>query len=847
MSNSPSRLPIWATIALRELRGGLGGFKIFIACLVIGVTTIASVGTLTHSITDSLASEGQVILGGDIEVSSRRQPLSVEAIDYIKSQGTMVTTSRMPTMMRAVTQGKSTMVDLRSVGEAYPLYGTVETSPQMPMADILAQKNGVYGAAIEDLLADRLGLSIGDTMRLNDLEVELRALVTGEPDKANLGFQLGPTVYLADQALAATGLVQYGSLIEYDYKIILPKNELSDLKKFRRDFKKAFDEDGWRVRDRSNAAPGLRRFIERMSLFLTLVGLTSLVVGGVGVGNAVKSYMDFKTKTIATLKILGATGGTIFKVYFAQVIIIGLIAIAIGLTLGSYLPQFLVTFLPDNFPVNPNVSVYIQPLILAAVYGLLVTTAFTAWPLGKARDLPPVRLFRDQVDADNRRPRAATFILIILSILTIIALAVGLSDNRMIAAGFVVAAAATLLILRFTGWFIQMMAARMPRTRRPLLRLAIANIHRPGAATGPVTISMGLGLTLFTTLALIEGNLDAQVQDTVPERAPSFFFMDIQKHQMDDLSTKVRAIDGVTDLQTVSNLRGTVIKLNGVEADPKKVDPSVRWVLRGDRGVTYKKELPEGSELVEGSWWPEGYDGPPQVSIGEEQAKGLGLELGDTVTLNILGANITAEIRSVRRINWGTMGFNFVFMFDPYTLSQAPHTMMATVKTDSAAAEKAAYKLVTDTYANVSVVRMKEILQKVNDLLNQISIAIKGTAAIAILSGIFVLAGAIAAGFRQRVYESVIMKVVGAVRRQILTAYIIEYLLVGLIVAVIALGLGGLASWFVVAKQFDMTFTFLPVPVTITLITSLLATLGFGLISSFRALAVRPNTILRGE
>lgn len=857
MSISTSKtnaLPIWVRIALRELRGGLNGFKVFIACLIVGVATIAAIGSLTKSIESSLSSEGKIILGGDIEISVDRTPLPPQAINWVQKRARMITTTRMPTMVRALkannktnTLGESTMVDLRSVTYGYPLYGTVETAPQLPMAEILAEKEGIYGVAVEDLLADRLNLSVGDRLRLNQIEVEIRALVLNEPDKANLGFQIGPTVFLSSTALPKTGLVQFGSQIDYDYKLILPENSKQDIAQFKTDLQAEYPESDWRIRDHTNAAPGLRRFIDRMGMFLTLVGLTALIVGGVGVGNAVKGYMDFKTKTIATLKILGASGSMIFKIYFAQIIMIGAASIAVGLMIGSYAPGVLIDLLPDSIPITAKAGVYMEPLVLAALYGLLTTTAFTAWPLGKARDLPPVRLFREQVDSDRKRPRWTYVALIVACMVAVVALAIGYSDRKVFTGVFLIGAVLSLGILQFASSVIQWLARRLPRMQKPLVRLAVANIHRPGATTGPVTISLGLALTLFTAIALIEGNLDAQVREQVPERAPSFFFLDIQKDQLPALKSEITALDGVNGLESLANLRGTVTKIKGKSFDPEDFDTSVRWVLRGDRPITYMTEKPQGSDIIAGTWWPADYSGAPEISIGEDQARGLGLSVGDTITMNILGAEITASVRSLRKINWGSMGFNFVFIFDPYTLAQAPHTFMASLSTQTPAAEKAAFKVVTDNFANVSVIRMKEILQRVNDLLSQISVAIKWTAVVAILSGVLVLAGAIAAGFRQRVYESVILKVVGAVRRQILWAYVLEYMMVGLIVAFIALGIGGLAGYAVVTQGWEMQFQWLPVPVFTTLIVSLLFTMGFGLSSSLRALSVRPNTILRNE
>ncbi len=838
-------LPVSLRIALRELRGGLSGFRIFMACLILGVATIAAVASLTRAIEEGLEAEGQSILGGDIEVSEFRKKLPDDAVQWLASKGELLHTAKLRTMART-TAGNSTLVELRAVGMAYPMYGTLKTTPQLPTSALLSKQEDEWGTAIESALADRLNVQVGDTLKFGSITTRIRAVIDVEPDKANLGFQLGPTVMIARQALDETGLVVVGSLISFDYKLRLDASSTEDIKAFRDEIEEAFPGNDWRIRDRTTSAPGMRRFIDRMGMFLTLVGLTALVVGGVGVGNAVRGYMDRKTKTIATLKILGADGSTIFKVYFIQILLIGIISIIIGVTVGAFLPAILANFLPDTLPVSPEQGLYPKALILAAAYGLLITIAFTAWPLGKARDLPPVRLFRALVSPESSRPRGIYIALIILAIGLVAALAIGLANQRFLALGFIGGAIVTLGLLRFTSYLIERGAAKAPRPKNALVRMAVANLHRPGAATGAVVISLGLGLTLFSSLALIESNLEARLQEEVPMQAPAFFFLDIQANQIDDFRATTQTLDGVSDLMTVPNLRGRIIKLNDTMAEDAEVDPEYRWVLNGDRGLSYDTAVPNGSTLTEGDWWPEGYSGPSEISFGAKEAKGLGLKVGDHITLMVLGREITARIRSLRDINWGTMGFNFVMMFDPNTLKGAPHTYMATIKA-SGEAEKIAHRTLTRKFTNITAVRMKEVIESVNVMLAQISIAVRATAIVAIIAGMLVLAGAIAAGFKQRVYESVILKVVGAVRSQILRAYMLEYLLIGFVVAAIALGLGGLAGWVVVTQVWKMTFTWMPIPMIITLAVSLIVTLTFGIGSSLKALSARPNEVLRSQ
>ncbi|MFC4348814.1 ABC transporter permease [Kordiimonas lipolytica] len=843
ISRNPA-LPVALRLALRELRGGLSGFRIFMACLILGVTAIAAVGSLTRAIQEGMEREGQSILGGDMEINIFQAQLGPEARTWLNERGTLSDSARLRTMARVDGAPRSTLVELRAVDGLYPLYGDFVTKPMLDNEALFEKRAGKWGVAIDPLLADRLGVEPGDTLIFGNVKADIRAFIEKEPDKANMGFQLGPSVMIRRAALEETGLITTGSLVNFYYKLKMPAG--TDIKAVREDLKEAFPDANWRVRDRSTSAPGLRRFIDQMGIFLTLVGISALVVGGVGVGNAVRGYMDRKTKTIATFKILGADGSTVFKTYFFQILLIGLIAIAVGMIVGSMLPSVLAMFLPDTLPVRPDGGVYPLALFLSALYGLMITVAFAVWPLGKARDLPPVRLFRALVAPESRWPRFIYVATIFGAATVVVLLAVGMSDNRMLAAGFMGGAGLTLGLLRFTSWLIERLASKAPRSRNPLIRMAVANLHRPGAATGAVVISLGLGLTLFSTLALIEGNLSERLTEQVPEEAPAFFLLDIQGHQLAEFEAKAKGIDGVEELVSVPNLRGRVTKLNGVNASEVEVAQNVRWILRGDRGLSYMEELGNGSHLVEGDWWPAGYAGEPEVSLGKEAADGLGLKIGDTISVSVLGREITATVRSLREIDWGTFGFNFVILFDPNTLKAAPHTYMATLKASNEA-EVEAHKVLTNAFPNVTAIRMKEVLSSVNTMMDQIGTAVRATAAVAIIAGILVLAGAIAAGFRQRVYESVILKVVGAVRGQILRAYLLEYTLIGLITAAIALGLGSLTGWIVVDFVMDMEFSFLPAPMIFTVVTSLLVTILFGLGSSYRALGIKPNAVLRTE
>ncbi|MEM7569666.1 MAG: FtsX-like permease family protein [Pseudomonadota bacterium] len=828
--------------ALREMRGGLAGFRVFIACLALGVAAIAAVGGVTQGILEQLSAKGQEILGGDVDIRLNQRVASDEEFTYLLQNSEQIArVMRLRAMARAESNQKRTLVELKAVEDAYPLYGTLELSSTEPRPQLFEKRGDIWGAVIEPTLMTQLGVDIGDVLAVGDTRYEIRATITVEPDKSNEGFQLGPTLMVPHSSMEETGLVRLGSLIRHHYRLRLGSEV--DVDAWLEDLNARFPDAGWRIRDRSNGAPGIRRFIDQMGMFLTLVGLTALTVGGVGVGNAVRGYLDQRTETIATFKVLGADGSTVFRIYVLQIAIIAAAAIVLGLALGTLAPLFVSQALKDVLPVAPEFKIYPVQLGLAAVYGLLITAVFSLWPLAKARDIPAARLFRQLVAPDKSWPAQRFVIATGLAIAGIVGLAIGLAEDKTLAAGFVAAAIGAFALLRGAAVLIAWGAKRLPRVRSPLARIAVANLHRPGAATAAVVLSLGLGLTLFAALAAIEHNMSAEVRQRIPDEAPAFFFVDIQPFELEEFIETVASVEGTGEFRSVPSLRGPVMAVNGVPADEIDADPNEAWVLRGDRGLTYSASVPQGNRVVAGDWWPEDYAGAPLISLEEEAARGIGAKVGDTITLGVLGNEITAKIANLRALDWSTFGFNFVIVFAPGTLENAPHTHMATVKAKGDV-EQAVFDAVTAKYSGVSVIRMKEVLTSVSDVLSQISSAVRVTAVVTILAGVLVLAGAMAAGRRARVYDSVILKVLGATRSNVLAAYLIEYALLGLVTGIIALALGTLAAWFVITTVFEGAWVTPFTTMGLTITGAILVTVGFGLVLTWRVLGVKAGRVL---
>lgn len=834
--------------ARRELRAGLRGFGIFLACLSLGVAAIAGVGSVSQAMLEGLGRDGRAILGGDLDLRLAHREATPEQRAFLDSQGTVSVVADMRAMARGEQpDARRMLIELRALDDAYPLYGSVALDPPTPLATALAKREDTWGAAVDPSLLARLDLEVGDRVRIGEETFTIRATTVREPDRAAQFATFGPRVLIARGALAATGLVLPGSLIHYHHRLRLPQG--SDATAVRQAINAAFPNAGWRISGLGEATPRITRAIERLTLFLTLVGLTALLVGGLGVANAVRAYLERRTGTIATLKCLGASGRLIFLTYFAQIMALALLGIVVGLIAGAAAPAIAAAALNQQLGWSLAVALYPRPLVLGAVFGLLTAAVFSLWPLARARRIPAANLFRERV-APLRGPRLADAWMTVLAIAlaggALAALAVVFSSDRWLALYFVLGALATLIVFRLMAAGVMAGARRLPRPRHPSLRLALANLHRPGATTGSVVTSLGLGLTVLVAIALIQANLARQLNDELPDDAPGFYFIDIQPDQVADFDATVRAVPGVQDLRRVPMLRGRITGVNGVPTEELAIPPEVAWVFRGDRGLTWAAEPPEDATMVAGSWWPADYGGPPLVSLDAEVGRALNIGPGDRIGINVLGRDIEVEIANLRSIDWSRLTINFVMVFSPGLLESAPQTYIATVRAEPAA-EDAVERAVTDRFANVSSIRVKDALAAIVELLGHIAVALKMAAGVALVAGVLVLAGAIAAEHRRRVYDAVVLKVLGATRPLLGATFLAEFGLLGAFTAIIAAGVGTLAAAFVLTEVMDLPFTFLPGTVFGTAILAAGITLLAGCAGTLRALGQTAAPLLRNE
>lgn len=832
-------------LARRDLRSGFSGFRIFFASLVLGVAAIAAVGSLADALLTGIAEAGRVLLGGDVAIELVHRSMNAEELKFAQLKGTVSQSASMRAMAYALTngaEGARQLIELKAVDAAYPLYGRVGLSPALDLKQALACPENICGAIAEQSLLDRLHLQRGAMIRIGSQTFRLSAILTDEPDRLSGGFSLGPHVIISRDALQHAGLVTLGSLIEYTTRIRLAPNV--SIATFRRDAGARFPDAGWQIRDRDHAAPGTDRFIRQLSVFLTLVGLTALAVGGVGAGQAVRAFLDRKREEIATLKALGADGALIFLIFFLQVMAIAALASIAGIGVGAAVPFLVARLYAHDIPVPAHFGLYSAPLALAFLFGILSAAAFAIPPLARAREIAPAGLFRDVVAPASGRGRFRYLLAAALAGILVVALALAVSPSLSFSLWFIACAAGGLLALTLATAGLRRLLRQLPRARAPFTRLALANITRPGSPSAAVITALGLGLSLLAAVTILDRTISGEVRESLPGTAPTFYFVDIQPADASAFDRIILHFASARDYRRTPMIRGRIVALNGVPAARAQVASGAKWALAGDRGITYAAAPPKGTDIVTGRWWPANYRGPTLISFDADLAHGMGLKIGDRMTLNILGREIEGRIANLRDVDFSTGRQNFVLILSPGIIDKAPHSFLATVRVPTRD-EEAMYRAVTDRFPSVSTVRVKDIIAELSTFLSQLSLAVRAASLVAILAGLLVLAGAIAAGLRARLYDSTIMKVVGATRAQIAFAYGLEYALLGTICGLLALGAGVAAATLITRRVFEVAPVLDWSAVLIIVGGGAVLTLIFGLGLTWTALSAKPALQLR--
>jgi putative ABC transport system permease protein len=835
-------LNLAARFARREMRGGLRGFRLFLACLALGVAAIAAVGSVRAAIEAGLKREGASLLGGQAELDFTYRFASEDERAWMGTKAEAVS-EIVEFRSMAVVGEERALTQIKGVDTLYPLIGTLELSPDIPVGEALSDTSRGPGAVMERSLSDRLGLAVGDTFALGTKNYTLTALIDREPDAAASGFALGPRTLLRRDALEGSGLLTPGTLFNSKYRLDLPDG--TDLGALQTEAQERFANSGMRWTDARDGAPGVSEFVERLSAFLVLVGLSGLAVGGVGVASAVRTYLNGKTIVIATLRALGASRATIFQTYFIQIGVLSLLGIAIGLALGALVPLMLASVIEARLPLPVSFAIYPAPLLEAALYGFLTALVFTLWPLARSEDVRAATLFRDAWQGARRLPAPPYLFLIATLTAGLVLLAGWFNGSWWLTLWTLGGIAGALLLLAIAALLVRVMARSLSRSARgrPRLRWALAAISGRGEGAGAVVLSLGLGLSVLAAVGQIDGNLRQAISGNLPDVAPSYFFVDIQKDQMPGYMQRLESDPAVSRIQSAPMLRGVITQINGKPAAETAGD---HWVLQGDRGVTYAATPDENTNITEGEWWAEDYAGPPQISFAAEEAVEMGLSLGDSMTINILGRDITGTITSFREVDFSTAGIGFILSMNPGALSGAPHTFISTVYAEEDA-EAAILRDLASAYPNITAVRVRDAIDRVASVIESLAAATSYGALATLITGFIVLIGAAAAGTEARTFEAAVLKTLGASRRGIAASFLLRAAFLGLFAGAVALLAGILGGWAVSYYIMDTDFAVIWSSAILIILGGIGATVLAGLGFALRALNARPAQVLRAR
>lgn len=843
------------TFARRELRAGLSGFYVFLLCLVLGVAAICVIQSLSRTMSDSQIADGRAILGGDMEVRTLYTPATQEQLQWMeKNLGRVSTVMETRAMARRGDEGKSVLAEIKAVDTLYPLYGTPKLldaagAPlNTPIQELLKKDGDAYGALAEKEMLSRLEIKVGDVVLVGGLKTIILGVIDTLPDTVGGAlFTIAPRIAITNEAFALTGLGGPGSSLTWRHRIATSASgEEAHYDVLEKRLKDAFPAAELRVRNFYHASPRLERYIERLTFFLTLIGLTTLLVGGTGISNAVRAYLDTKLANIATLKCLGAPGTFIFRVYLLQVLALAAIGIAVGAFIGAVAARIGGTLLTERLSFSDVGTFYPDAIVLSAAFGFLATLAFSLWPIGRAVKVTPNDLFRDAIAHKAGRPATAVIIGIILSSLALAALGVWSAPNHRLALWFAGGTFGTFFVFLGCSSAVKAALRRLKLPSRPEARMAVANLYRPGNVTTGAVLSLGLGLTVLVAVALVEYNFSRLLHDDLSADAPSFFFVDIQPDQVAGFRAMASTFKSAHNLQVTPSLRGRIVAVNGVDAEKALVDKTHDWVVNSDRGFTYAAKQPDHSRITAGKWWPADYKGEPLISISTDVAEAFAIGVNDNLTVNILGDDITAKVANVRDIEWASFTMNFAVTFAPGALDDMPASAISTVVL-APEEEEPLQAALAKKFPNVTSIRVREALDTAGTIIAAIAQAVRVSAAVTLAAGALVLAGGMAASRRRHVYDAVVLKVLGATRARIARTFLLEYGILGGVTVLIAAVIGSLAAWAVLTFIMHLPWKFSLLSLLYVAAACLGLTLGAGFFGTWQALRHKPAPWLRNQ
>ncbi|MHB1326751.1 MAG: ABC transporter permease [Gemmatimonadales bacterium] len=868
-------LPFVFKLAWRESRAARRRLIMLVASVAAGVAALVAINGFTANLRTSVGAQAKVLLGADLVISGRR-----EFTDSIKQlvdtlvrsdttqaeQGASAKVTSFAAMAYVTSTSAVRLVQIRGVEPGYPFYGDIQTTPEGRWATL-----GVGRAIVDPALLTALNAELGDTLAIGEGRFVLDATVANIPGDVGVATAFGPRVFLTAADLAVTGLLQFGSRVEYEWFIKLPSATESRAEQLAADRRQDLRTQRYRIRSVDEDREDLADTLTRLGTSLGLVALVALLLGGLGVASATHLFIRRKLDTIAILRCLGATSGQVFLAYLVQALAMGLLGSVVGAALGVGIQRFLPYLFLDLLPVDVTIAVSPAAVAVGIGLGIWVALVFALLPLlGVRRVSPLVTLRRGEEPSDQRKDPLAWVAMILLAA-SVYGLAAVQVQDALEGAYFAAAVGVVVLILWLASiGLIKALRRWFPTSWPYLWRQGLANLYRPANQTGTVILALGFGAFLLATLFLVQHNLlrEFRVGGVSGER-PNVMFFDMQPDQVAGvmgvleaagvegsppvpiIGMRVYSIRGQRVLQStapVDSLELEEAEQEEIEAAPNDSGPPRGWAVRREYRSTYRDSLTDSERIVAGAWWsgPRG-DGPARISLDQEIAGDLRVRVGDEIVWDVQGVQVPSVVTNLREVDWGRFQTNFYVVFEDGILNDAPQMLVTLARIDSAAVRGRVQRQIAERYSNVAAIDLSQVQEVIESVLGKASLAVRFLALFSLAAGTIVLVGAVTTARLQRLREGVLLKTLGATRAQVLRIMVAEYAALGIMAAVVAIALSSVAGWALATFVFDARYD-LPIgPLSGLTVLLVGLTLLVGLWSSAEVLKRPPLAILRSD
>jgi putative ABC transport system permease protein len=839
---------------VQETRGASGKILFFTACLAVGVAAIVAVAGLSNGIDRGLRREARNLLAADLSVRAEKAfaPSVTQAVEALVAGQPGARAASLRELATVVSipgtggaPGPSALVQLKAVGDGYPFYGAVTTSPASPLLSLLDPE----GALVAPELAEKLHLTEGSALRIGGKDFVVRGRILLEPDKNNVSFTLGPRVMLSLAGFARTGLEAFGSRVDRVILVKLGSGAVAaDAEAAAKTLRAAISQtSGVRVQTYADAQPALRDGLKRASRFLGLVALVSLILGGIGVAQTVRAWLSSRFDAIAVLKCLGVRPREIVLLYAFETAFLGLAGSLAGVAIATAILAIAPRFLAGLLPAVPIDAWQPEAALRGLALGTGVALLFSVAPLSALRLVPPLRVLRRDAEPLASGPFARAVVVVAL-LAGVLGAAYVQSGTVRIAAGFAAGMTVAAGVLAGAARLLTRAVAKVARERvRVTFRHGLSALARPGAGTLPAVTALGLGVLVVVAIALVDRGLTSRLRADLPKDAPNVFLVDMQTSQW----PRVRAIledAGATEVRGVPIVNARLVSIDGVAAaELAKKGPDEgrrKWILTREQNLTYLDELPKDNVVVEGKLWSD--PAHPEISIERDFAKDMGAHVGSKLVYDVQGVPLELIVTSLRTVDWKSFGINFFLVVEPGVLDRAPQMRVAAARLP-AGREQALQDRLAAELPNVTMLKVREIVEKVATLLERLGVGIRLLSGFAITAGIAILAGAVTASASRRGREVALLKTLGATRRGVVAIFAVEFALIGSVAGIVGTAGGAVLAWFVLTRGMEIAWTWRPLVLAGAPLATVVLSVVAGIAASAGALRRRPIEVLRAE